>query len=343
MIIIFTIIYGLFIFILTFYFNKTKTLPSYSGDRHQTYVNEKNVPLVGGIFLLPPLITLFLNYPTFLMFLTIIFFIGLMSDINFLTAPLKRILLQCFTIFIFIFFEELKIDSSRIYTFDLYLQNIYFSFLFVTFCILILINGSNFIDGLNGLLIGYVLIVVFILNHLGLLNGIDIYYENSVIFSFSVLILILVLNLNNKLMLGDAGAYCLGFTLAFIIIKLHNQNPNLSPYFFISLIWYPCFENLFSILRKFSLKISPTKPDNKHLHQLFFLILKKKLKFDNLICNNLSSLSLNTFNFIIIYCASINPSNTKFQIFIIFISIVSYLFIYTLLKKMINLDKHGTK
>ena len=35
----------------------------------------------------------------------------------------------------------------------------YLIFLFTTFCLAILINGSNFIDGLNGLLIGYYLLI----------------------------------------------------------------------------------------------------------------------------------------------------------------------------------------
>ena len=39
-----------------------------------------------------------------------------------------------------------------------------------SFCLLILINGSNFIDGLNGLLISYSLIVIYKLGNLGLIN-----------------------------------------------------------------------------------------------------------------------------------------------------------------------------
>ena len=38
-------------------------------------------------------------------------------------------------------------------------------------------NGTNFIDGLNGLVIGYYLIVLLILFKLGLLN--DLFINNS--------------------------------------------------------------------------------------------------------------------------------------------------------------------
>ena len=35
-------------------------------------------------------------------------------------------------------------------------------FIFTTFCLMILINGSNFIDGLNGLLLGYSLLIILL-------------------------------------------------------------------------------------------------------------------------------------------------------------------------------------
>ena len=78
-------------------------------------------------------------------------------------------------------------------------------------------------------------------------------------------------------MIGDSGAYLLGFFLGFVIISSHISNLDVSPYFYISLIWYPCFENLFSILRKLNKKFSPLNPDNKHLHQLVFFFIKEKL------------------------------------------------------------------
>ena len=80
-------------------------------------------------------------------------------------------------------------------------------------------------------------------------------------------------------MLGDAGAYTLSFFVGFLIIKCHNFNPNISPYFFITLLWYPCFENLFSIIRKIKSKFSPLTPDNNHLHHLIFTNLKHTIQY----------------------------------------------------------------
>ena len=42
---------------------------------------------------------------------------------------------------------------------------------------LVLLNGSNFIDGLNGLLITYVTIVIIVLSKLNLISGFLLYED----------------------------------------------------------------------------------------------------------------------------------------------------------------------
>ena len=43
------------------------------------------------------------------------------------------------------------------------ISNYYFNVFFITFCLLVLINGSNFIDGLDGLNLGYFLSLLIII------------------------------------------------------------------------------------------------------------------------------------------------------------------------------------
>ena len=64
-----------------------------------------------------------------------------------------------------------KINSSRIELFDIILNNKFFAIFFSAFCLLILINGSNFIDGLNGLLISSTIIILFMLTKLNLIDN----------------------------------------------------------------------------------------------------------------------------------------------------------------------------
>ena len=48
-----------------------------------------------------------------------------------------------------------------------------------------------------------------------------------------ILLVLLSLNIFNVLMLGDSGAYLLGFFIGFIIISSHTNNPDIS-YIFLS-------------------------------------------------------------------------------------------------------------
>ena len=80
----------------------------------------------------------------------------------------------------------------------------------------------------------------------------------------------------------------------------------MSPFFIVLLLWYPCFENLFSIIRKYRLNLSPLNSDNKHFHQLLFYFIKKKFNLSALTSNNLGSIFINTLTII---------ANNSFNIF----------------------------
>ena len=180
------------------------------------------------------------------------------------------------------------------------MANYYFNLFFVTFCFLILINGTNFIDGLNGLVILYYISIILILKLSGL--NFEVYNNNFFILIKILLILSLlfVLNFLNKIYLGDSGSYLIGFLFAYYLISIYEQNPNISPFFIILLLWYPCFENLFSIIRKQRFKKSAVEPDTKHFHQLLYFFIAKKFKVNQkLYINNFTSIIINTFNILI--------------------------------------------
>ena len=327
-----TVIYFLFMFLISKYLQDKKILSNFSGDKHQIYLNDKNIPLIGGFLLLYPILSLIIEYNLLILFSLLIFTVGFLSDTKMLASPKIRILIQIILILSFVTLDEIRIDSSRLDFFDILLENLFFGYFFSSFCILILINGSNFIDGLNGLLIGYTLIVLFFLHNNGLLIEIG-FEKNNIFFILFVLLFSLILNFSNKLMLGDSGAYFIALFLGYVIIKSHNYNTIISPYYFIVLIWYPCFENLFSIIRKFIIRKSPANPDKLHLHHLLFLTFKKKLKLNKIFLNNISSILINSVNFMILLLSSYDPSNTKYQIIIIFSSILVYILSYLCLLK----------
>ena len=263
-----------FIYLSNSYIVKNKYLLNFSGESHQKFLGTKKVPLSGGIFLILFLSTVFIEKDIITyIFMIFIFILGLFSDLKILSLPSRRLFYQFILIILFVYFSDINTILTRVIFIDYALKNYYISIFFTTFCLIILVNGTNFIDGLNGLALTYYLIVIALLYKLNLLTGIN-FSNFNVINLFYLLFIMTIFNFFNKFYLGDSGAYLLGFLIGYILIKIHNHNPNISPFFVVLLLWYPCFENLFSIIRKFKLGKSPVFPDNRHFHQLLFYFLE---------------------------------------------------------------------
>ena len=94
------------------------------------------------------------------------------------------------------------------------------------------------------------------------------------------------------------------------------------------LLWYPAFENLFSILRKKYNKVSPYEPDNKHLHHLLFFFIKKKIKKNINFVNTLTGIIINFYNFVIFYFSLNFYENSKFLTYVIIVNVFTYLSFY---------------
>ena len=165
------LLYFLTIIFFAFYFKKKNYFSNYSGDSHQLFSNEKNIPLVGGIFLVIPILSINYNNVFYILIIFSIFMLGFLSDRKVIVSAKQRFLFQIILILFSVIFLDLKILSSRILFFDNLLELFYFNILFTCFCLLILINGSNFIDGLNGLLLIYMTTVLYVLIDTSLLSN----------------------------------------------------------------------------------------------------------------------------------------------------------------------------
>ena len=136
------------------------------------------------------------------------------------------------------------------------------------------------------------------------------------------------MNLVNKFYLGDSGSYLLGFMYSIFLIETYNWNSHISPFFIILLLWYPCYETLFSIIRKNLLKKSAMSPDANHLHQLIFFYIKKRFKLNIFFTNLLSANLINIYNLIIFIICSNFISNSEIQIMFILLNLIIYTVIY---------------
>ena len=321
--------------ILNYIFVNKKLLLNFKGDMHQKFISSRSIPLSGGLILiLTSYCYLNLFYLTCFFF---IFCVGFLSDTKKINSPKLRFIIQTLIVLGVVYFSSITVPETKIIFLDQLLSNNIFKVFFSVFCILIVINGCNFIDGVNTSLIGYCLIVSLSLYYLDF-NGVEI--SNIIDFYnlIPVLIALFILNFFNKLYLGDGGSYFLGLLFALCLINTYQINNNISPYFIVCLLWYPAFENLFSILRKKNLSISPLNPDTNHLHQIIFLYLKKNLTIKSVYLNTATGMIINIYNLICIAIATQFYNHTKTQILIITVNIIVYIFLYRKLlhKKLKN-------
>jgi UDP-N-acetylmuramyl pentapeptide phosphotransferase/UDP-N-acetylglucosamine-1-phosphate transferase len=303
------------------------------------------VPRSGGfvIILLSFFYLLFFQKPNIFSYSVILlgslyFTLGLFSDIKINIKPEIRLLFMFFIGFSIIYLLDIKVSYVQLEFLDnLIKSNKIFSSLFVCLCLVFVINGSNFIDGFNGLLIGQYLIILSILYLIIYkISNID-YLINFIFLSILIGFSFLIFNFPfAKVFLGDSGSYFLGTILSLIIIEINKLNLNISPFFFACLLFYIFFEVIFSFFRKILIiKTSPLNPDRQHLHMLFFKFINQRTNNPQK-SNYLTGLLVNFLYFLIISPAILFYSNGFFCKIYFIILVFFYLTTYFLLCKKVK-------
>lgn len=306
--------------------------------------HKKSTLRIGGLsfYIILLCIAFFFNNESYLeiFFLSsLCFFIGFADDIKLIKSPRIRLLFLLFFLNLIIYYFDFESPRFQILYLDEIIENIDFLRIFlISICFLFIINGSNFIDGYNGLLIGHFSIILIIL------NIINYYYLNYDLFFFGIALLSLSLSLlvfnfpRAKLFMGDSGSYLIGGILSYLLIKTSILTKSeIPPFFFACIIYYIFFEVFFSFFRKLIIeKKNPLYPDNKHLHMLIFNLLGKNL--------NLVSANWRTGLFInLIYIISLFPLIFFFEdlfflkiyfFLLLFFYIIFYYLIYYIILRM---------
>ena len=302
-------------------------------SKHKNFIQNKKTPLSGGIVIF---LALFYFLPESYKYFTIIMFIiflsGLLSDLNILHSPLFRIFFQTIVVIIYLVLFDNFITSIRINFFDNLLNIFIVKLIFSIFCILILINGTNFMDGVNTLVVGYFILVLSNIFYLSEIN--DLKLDHFLItICILVLFLIYLFNFFGLMFLGDSGSYLISFIAGVTMINFSNNNDLVSPYYIAAILWYPAYENLFSIIRKLIFKKSPSNPDNEHLHQLIYFFLKKNIKKNNFFSNSLTGILICIYNLIYFNLIFNYFYNTKILVFSILFNVAFYNITFIFLNK----------
>ena len=197
---------------------------------HKKFVNgQKITHLSGGLVFF---LTLAIFIPeTNKLFVILIFFIfltGLLSDLNILHSPFFRIIFQTIVIGAYLLIFDSFVSSIRVDFLDNLLNIFIIKLIFTLFCTLVLINGTNFIDGVNTLVTGYFLLIFSNILYLAQVKGLNL--DLSIVTICLICLSILyIFNLFGKIFLGDGGSYLVSFVTRIILIKFSNDNYIVSP------------------------------------------------------------------------------------------------------------------
>jgi UDP-N-acetylmuramyl pentapeptide phosphotransferase/UDP-N-acetylglucosamine-1-phosphate transferase len=242
-----------------------------------------NVPLLGGmpifaaILVCVGLFTDFESHKEFQYLIVssvILFFIGLKDDIL-VTAPMKKLWGQLLSSLIIIVLGDVRLTNLQ-YFLGVTEINYFWSVLITLFVFIVIINGFNLIDGIDGLASGIGIVSTLFFGIWFFMAG-----ENDYsVFNFAILGGLIaffwfnVFSRKFKIFMGDAGSLLLGLFMAVMVIHFIEKNIpandsfniHSSPAVAIGILIVP----LFDTLRVFVIRIlngrSPFTADKNHVH-----------------------------------------------------------------------------
>ena len=267
-------------------------------------------------------------YYEYLSFCSLFFILGLLDDFKLNLRPKFRLLIMIFLLIALVISNKFYVENTGIGSLNRFLEIDIFALFFVCLCFLFIINGSNLIDGYNGLLSIHTLIILINLFFVNYFSG-----NNDLAFFLFCIILIIAVFLKYNfpiatLFLGDSGSYFLGTFIAISVIKTSIANPLISPFYFCILLFYLFFEVFFSFTRKITVKnSSPLFPDKEHLHMLLYKIFLKKNN-DKLKSNYYVSIVINLIYLILIIPAIFMMTDGTFCKYYSIVFFISYFFSY---------------
>ena len=281
------VLFGVF-FTISFFWKKIYGSLSLKAYQSKQRLHQDEVPRIGGLIIYVFLtMTAFFVFDSQLLNMILlsaipIIFIGAKEDLLHNTSPSLRLIFMVLSSSLFIYLLPTNLPKID---FPLISQLLSFAFMreiFFIFSILVIINGNNLIDGVNGNMAFTNIVQLCVLTFLAFTVD-DIYIAEVCLILMIPLVIFLIFNFPfGKIFSGDAGSYFYGFAISASVIYLFGKYDQLFSWNAVLILIYPSMELLFSFIRKkmFENK-SPFTPDTKHLHSLLFRHLSRQFKITN--------------------------------------------------------------
>ncbi len=205
--------------------------------------------------------------------------------------PSVKLILMIFPI-LYLIFNGFTLNNLGSYEYIGFIRLGKFEILFSILAIGLLINAYNYVDGIDGLLLGLSISSLLYLYYL--LDNIEL--KKFILMFIYPLIILMIFNFfpiktKLKTFLGDCGSLFLGFVFSFMIIFMYKYE-NIHPAYLIWFCWYPVYDFLSVTIYRVLNGKKFYAPDKIHLHHI---ILER---FNN--SHSISTIIVISINIIII-------------------------------------------
>tara|TARA_B100000963_G_scaffold41570_1_gene30951 strand:- start:42910 stop:43896 length:987 start_codon:yes stop_codon:yes gene_type:complete len=197
-----------------------------------------------------------------------------------------------------------------------------FSFLFTLLACGLLINSYNYVDGIDGLLLGIFIIGICYLCILNQDENFLIFCKILLIPTFINIIFNFIPNYSFKILMGDGGSLFIGFLIGFLLI-INYKIYNVHPAFLIWVCWYPVYDFLYVTIFRIKNKINFYKPDNIHFHHIVLKYVKNSHLKASFLIYSLNIIIILLGYYITLHVGKIY-SLISFMLFFIFFSLLRY-------------------
>ena len=216
-----------------------------------------------------------------------VFLVGLAEDWSAKIPPSVRMLFILIAVIISFSYLGIGIFSLGFWWTDYLLSYQAFALAFTLLVVGGAVNALNVIDGFNGLMPGYTLLVLLALGFVAYQLDDILILQTSLLFAAAIFGFFVLNFPFGKLFIGDGGAYFIGFMLSMIGLVFVSRHEVLSNWFVLALLMYPMYELLFSIFRKRIVNgTHASKPDGYHLHMLIYKTIASQHPNRSKVINN---------------------------------------------------------
>ncbi|MEI6800020.1 MAG: MraY family glycosyltransferase [Pseudomonadota bacterium] len=260
--------------VLAFKFGFLRFLPCY--ERHLNSVQSTHLhptPRLGGVAIMAGFIALAtVGLPNTAVLVTVsiapIFIVGLLEDLGVPMSPRRRLASVAVSCLIEIVLRGVWMQRYDLLGFDELVAQAAFGIPVTLLLVGGISHAFNLIDGLNGLASGVAALAACALGTIAMFAG-DVTLATTGYMFGTVIAGFMPVNFPfGKLFLGDAGAYCVGYILAWIGIALVMRNPDVSAWSVFLVFLWPVAETFWAIFRRKIKGLSVTAADRMHMHHV---------------------------------------------------------------------------